>query len=141
MKKIIISLTLCFVFLAIYSIIDYKNREHFQEEEESHISKSSNGDSVIYLESAKVSNDSYCKIFIFDTNVNPNLKEEGTFPSEFQKNNPKALFYIPVKFYARMTNFKWNEKNNTVSIKQTAVNEVEALNYEIDLKDFSFTKK
>jgi len=140
MKKIIISLTLCLVFLATYSIIDYKNREHFQEEE-SHISKSSNGDLVIYLESAKVGNDSYCKIFIFDTKVNPNLKEEGTFPSEFQKNNPKALFYIPVKFYARMTNFKWNEKNNTVSIKQAAVNDIEALNYEIDLKDFSLAKK
>jgi hypothetical protein len=140
MKKIVILLAVLFGFLATYSIVNYVNREQFQEDE-SHISKSPDGDLVIYMESAKMHDNAYCKIFLFDTKVYPNLKEEGTFPSKLQKNNPKALFYIPVKFYARITNFKWDKKNNKVSINQAAVNDESALNYEIDLKSFSFTKK
>ena len=140
MKKIVLLLTVFLVCLATYSIINYTNRAKFQEDE-SHVSQSLDGSLVIYMESANVDDHAYCKIFLFDTKVYPNLKEEGTFPSKLQKNNPKASFYIPLKFYARITNFKWNEKNNTVSIHQPAVNDVKALNYEIDLNNFSFYKK
>jgi len=137
MKKIVISLTIFLVALITYSIIHYTNRENFTVDE-SHVSKSLDGSLVLYMESANVDDNAYCKIFLFDTKVYPNLKEEGTFPSKLQKNNPKALFYIPLKFYARITTFKWHEKNNTVSINQPAVNDVKALNYEIDLNNFSF---
>ena len=140
MKKAVVLLIVFLVFLATYSIVNYTNRAGFQEDE-SHISQSLDGRFVIYMESGTRHDDSYCKIFIFDTKVYPNLKEEGGFPSKLQKNNPKASFYIPLKFYARITSFKWNEKNNTVSINQPAVNDEKALNYEIDLNNFSFYEK
>ncbi|MDW5289662.1 hypothetical protein [Formosa sp. PL04] len=68
------------------------------------------------------------------------MKEEGTFPSKSQKNNPKALFFIPIRLYARTTDFEWNEKSNKVRLIQRAINEESALNYEIDLKNFSIYK-
>lgn len=140
MKKTVILLSVFLIFLATYSIFNYTNRAEFQEDE-SHISQSSDGRLAIYMESGRMHDAAYCKIFLFDTKVYSNLKEEGTFPSKLQKNNPKALFFIPIKFYARITDFEWNDKNNKVSIKQAAVNDEKALNYEIDLNSFSFYKK
>ncbi|QXP59977.1 hypothetical protein [Olleya sp. HaHaR_3_96] len=140
MKKIVISLTIFLVALITYSIIHYTNRENFTVYE-SHISQSLDGRLVLFMESGKMDDDAYCKIFLFETKVYPNLKEQGTFPSKLQKNNPKALFYIPLKFYARITTFKWHERSNTVSINQAAVNDEKALNYEINLSNFNFYEK
>lgn len=140
MNKKVALLLLILISLLIGSIINYRSLEKYKEQE-SHISQSLDGRLAIYLESGRMHDADYCKVFIFDTAVYPNLKEAGVFPSKLQKNNPKALFFIPIKFYARITDFEWNDKNNKVSIKQAAVNHEKALNYEIDLNSFSFYKK
>lgn len=138
-KKLIIP-TVILMFLALYNILNYTNRELFKTDE-SHLSYSSDGSLVLYMETAEVYDDAYCKIYVFDTSMYPNLKEEGTIPSTFQKNNPKTLFYIPVKFHARITNFDWNDKSNIINITQESVNDEMPLNYDIDLNSFSFYQK
>jgi len=139
-KKVVLIVILLLVFLAVGAVVNCRNLEGFKEQE-SYISQSSDGRLAIYMESGRMHDVDYCKVFLFDTTVYPNLKEAGVFPSKFQKKNPKALFFIPIKFYARIVDFEWNDENNKVRIKQAAVNEVEALNYEIDLNSFSFYNK
>ncbi|GEM_PF-6002570 len=140
-KKLFIPLVLFLVFLTTYNIVRYANRERF-DQLGSHVSHSPDGNFVIYMESPEAFEDTYCKIYLFDTEIYPSLSVDGyTFPTKYQRNNPRALYCIPVEFRARSTNFKWNQKNNKVSFSQDFTQNKDFLRYEIDLENFGLSKK
>jgi hypothetical protein len=140
MKKIIfIALLIVIATVATLQIINYFNRDRF-EMQEGQISHSPEGNYVVYIISNNTPDFAYCKIFLFETSVYPDLKVEGVFPSKMQMNNPRALYRIPAEYYARCVSFEWNESDNYVDITQGPINGNDALTYEIDLKNFSLNK-
>jgi hypothetical protein len=141
MKKIIfIALIIALAIVATLEIVNYFNRDKF-EMQEGQISQSPEGNYAVYVISDNTDDFTYCKIFLFDTSVYPDLKVEGKFPSKMQMNNPRASYYMPVVYYARSVSFEWNESDNYVDINQGSINGNDALTYEIDLQNFSLKKK
>jgi hypothetical protein len=89
---------------------------------------------ALYLITGSADNQTYSNIFVFDTIIYPELKNKESKPTKFHMNNPKAQFFVPVRFSARESETTWDVQNNCATIKYGA------LKYRIDLKTFSFLR-
>ena len=78
---------------------------------------------------------SFTRIRVYDTDVYPSLK---TNPNP--GGNPTALFTVPIEFYARAVDMKWNQASTVLRIEQPGLNTKPPLIYSLDLNSFSFSK-
>ena len=77
----------------------------------------------------------FTRIRVYDTNVYPSLK---TKPNP--GGTPAALFTVPIQFYARAVDLKWNSASTVLRIEQPALNAKPPIYYSLDLNSFSFSK-
>jgi hypothetical protein len=143
MKKILIIITiLLLVVLFIYTVYNIATGEKM-DWVEGQCQVSPNKEWAVYIQttSTPVSEESYCKIFIFNTGKYPNLKKPGQFPTALQKNNPKASYLLPIQFYAREMKIEWASDNNYVMLKQASLIGNPPISYIIDLKTFNLYRR
>ena len=141
MKILAIFLLTVLVIVGIYESIHYSNRQKI-DFCELQISLSPDKQWAVFLRTTSTSQpeDSFAQILVFKTDVYPNLKQEGAFPSTAQCNNPHASFLIPVMLYARMADIRWRTEGRVVEIHQGEVNGIEPISYRLDPESFSFTR-
>lgn len=82
---------------------------------------------------------SYIEIFVFDTNVYPELKQDSS-PNRYQYQNPKASFLVPVQFSGRIMKGEWELNKNVLKLNQAEIHGLQSINYELDLESFSLYK-
>jgi hypothetical protein len=78
---------------------------------------------------------SFTRIRVYDTDVYPGLK---TRPKP--GGTPTALFTVPIEFYAREVDLKWNQASTVLRIEQPGLNAKPPIYYSLDLNSFSFSK-
>lgn len=83
----------------------------------------------------KSGTNSFTRIRVYDTAVYPGLKREKEPISE---GTPTASFTVPIQFYARSVDLKWNEASTVLRIEQP--DHLKPLYYALDLNSFSFSK-
>jgi hypothetical protein len=79
----------------------------------------------------------FTRIRVYDTDVYPSLKTEAN-PNP--RGKPTALFIVPVEFYARSVDMKWNSAGTVLRMEQPAANLKPPIYYSLDLNTFSFSK-
>jgi hypothetical protein len=77
----------------------------------------------------------FTRIRVYDTDVYPSLKTKAN-----PRGTPTASFTVPIEFYARGVDLKWNSTSTVLRIEQPAVNAKPPINYSLDLNTFSFSK-
>ncbi|HEY2081981.1 MAG TPA: hypothetical protein VGI88_04290 [Verrucomicrobiae bacterium] len=77
------------------------------------------------------------RIRIYDTSVYPALKLKAE-PNP--GGTPTASFTVPIQFYARAVDLKWNQASTVLRIEQPALNLKPPIYYALDLNSFSFSK-
>jgi hypothetical protein len=79
----------------------------------------------------------FTRIRVYDTDVYPSLKTKAD-PNPSGK--PRALFIVPVEFYARSVNMKWDSAGTVLRMEQPGANLKPPIYYSLDLNTFSFSK-
>ena len=109
--------------------------------DEGHIQTSPNQKWSVFLQSGYNSqNEPFIQISLFDTSKYPSLKEPGTFPDRFQKNNPTARYLLPIPMFARGTDFHWAKDSSHVILQQPGFNATDSIEYKLDFSTFSLTQ-
>jgi hypothetical protein len=102
--------------------------------DEGHSTLSPNKKWFVDLETKSGAN-GFTRIRIYDTDVYPDLK---TKPNP--RGTPTALFTVPIQFYARAVDFKWNPASTVLRMEQPELNGKPPIYYSLDLDSFSFSK-
>ena len=82
----------------------------------------------------KSGTNSFTRICVYDTDVYPDLKRERANPD----GTPTASFTVPIQFYARSVDLKWNQAGTVLRIEQP--DNLKPLYYALDLNSFSFSR-
>lgn len=77
----------------------------------------------------------FTRIRVYDTDVYPDLKTKPNADG-----TPTASFTVPIQYYARSVDLKWNSTGTVLRIEQPALNVKPPINYSLDLNSFSFSK-
>lgn len=138
--KLLVISTLSLVTLVLYEIRTYSRRQKI-EWAEGNLNISLIGKRAVYLRTTSDSDPAklFSQIFVFDTNTYPDLVKRG-YPNEYEMNNPRASFLIPVKLYARASQIEIDSQGSRVTIKQGALNQDPPIQYELDLDRFSLVR-
>lgn len=83
----------------------------------------------------KSGTNSLTRIRVYDTDAYPGLKREK---EPIPEGTPTASFTVPIQFYARSVDLKWNQASTVLRIEQP--DHLKPLYYALDLNSFSFSK-